>query len=104
MLDPRLVTFADPAPLPSAVHVVAPFSLDQRPWSATLAISMSRSGRAETSAMLPHSDGRPVRFAAAGVHLAPTANAPVVADVEPVTSVESGELDTVADVVVDGPE
>jgi hypothetical protein len=69
---------ADPDPVPRADQVVAPFSLAQRPCWETLAISMSRSGRAETKVRLPHSDGMPARLAAMGSH-GPATAAPVAA-------------------------
>src|SRR6478672_10229928 len=67
MLEPRLVMVA-PAACPSAAHVSLSAALAHRPWSDTLAITVSRSGRPDTSEMLPHSDAIPVRLAADGTH------------------------------------
>src|SRR5688500_7741584 len=69
---------ADPAPTPSGVHVSEPFSLAQSPRSATLTVNMSRSGRTDKNERLPHSDGRPARFAVAGVQLPVTGSRVVV--------------------------
>src|SRR5436190_7995165 len=67
MLEPRFVMAAPPA-CPNAVQPAAPVDVDQRPCCDTLAITVSRSGRAETSERLPHSDAIPVRLPAAGTH------------------------------------
>src|SRR5262244_836386 len=65
MAEVRLVMMSEPLPCPSCVHEAAPSVLDHRPRTATPAISMSTSGRAERSVRLPHSDDIPARLAVA---------------------------------------
>src|SRR5262249_12710774 len=100
IVDPRLMIFADPGPVPSGVHDDAPFSPAHNPCCATLVITMSRSGWAETSETFPHSDGVPARFSVTGVHAADTGA--VVDAVVGGGAVTRGEIARVVEVVVLG--
>src|SRR5260221_1796292 len=58
----RLVMTAEPAPLPSLLHVLPPSSVPHKPARATPAMTMSEHGFAETRPRLPHSEVMPARL------------------------------------------
>src|ERR1041385_2454057 len=59
---------SEPAAVPSACQLWPPSVLDQSPFCATPAMSMSSSGFEKRPARLPHSESMPARFAVALAH------------------------------------
>src|SRR4051794_21632275 len=97
---PRLVMVADPAPAPRRGPVLEPCSLAQSPRRATLTVTMSRSGRTDTSERSPHSDARPVRLFVTGTQVLVSGRSEDgVANVP--GAVELGFVGNVVEVVVD---
>src|SRR6185436_471895 len=72
----RLTIIAEPAPVPSLVHMAEPLVLAHRPCLATPTISMSRSGREAMPETLPHSESTPARLAAAAIQAEPVMGMP----------------------------
>src|SRR5262252_7375206 len=52
----RFVMVAEPAPVPSLLQLLPPFSVPQSPAVATPAMTMSEHGFADTNPTLPHSE------------------------------------------------
>src|SRR5882757_3794036 len=66
----RFVMTAEPAPLPSLLHVLPPSSVPQSPALATPAMTILEHGFAETRPRLPHSDAMFARLPVAFAHAA----------------------------------